>query len=72
MKDNYVYIEEEAKAGECSEGILIGEMAMLEPEKETRAKSGMAKTDCIFLILNTDAFEILVKVNYSFSLIRIN
>lgn len=61
-RDNYVYIEEEVKAGECIEGTLIGEIAMLDPEKEKRAKSAMAKTDCIFLILNIEAFEILVKV----------
>ncbi len=41
---------------------MIGEIAMLDPDKEKRAKSAMAKTDCVFLILNTEAFEILVKV----------
>lgn len=30
VKDNYVFIEEEVKAGECSEGTLIGEIAMLD------------------------------------------
>jgi CRP-like cAMP-binding protein len=55
-RDNYVYIEEEVKVGECEEGTLIGEIAMLDPDKEKRAKSAMAKTDCVFLILNTEAF----------------
>ena len=59
--DNYVVIEEERKVGECGVGIIIGEIAMMDPLKATRALSGMAKTDCIFLLLNKDAFEILVK-----------
>ncbi len=61
--DQYVLIEEEEKVGECGVGILIGEIAMMNPEKGTRLLSGMAKSDCIFLLLNHDAFEILVKVN---------
>ena len=40
------------KVGECGEGSLIGELAMLNPDKEKRAKSAMAKTDCILLQLN--------------------
>lgn len=62
IRDNYVYIEEEVKVGELEEGTLIGEIAMLDPEKGKRAKSAMAKTDCIFLVLNAEAFELLVKV----------
>ncbi len=34
---------------------------MMNPEKATRMLSGMAKTDSIFLLLNHDAFDILVK-----------
>lgn len=41
---------------------MIGELAMMS-EGATRALSGMAKTDCIFLLLNRDAFDILVKVS---------
>ena len=41
---------------------MIGEIAMMNPDKATRAVSVMAKTDCIFLLLNHDAFDILVKV----------
>lgn len=55
-------IEEEIKIAEVGSGIVIGELAMMDP-KATRALSGMAKTDCIFLLLNRDAFDILVKVN---------
>ena len=50
--------------GEAVVGTLIGEIAMMNPEKGTRLLSGMAKTDCIFLLLNHDAFEILVKVKF--------
>lgn len=62
IKDNLVVIEEEIKMPfEQSVGIMIGEIAMMNPENTTRALSGMAKTDCIFLLLNREAFDILVK-----------
>jgi len=61
-KDNFTTVEEEKKVGECDEGTLIGDIAMLYPERETRKLSGMAKTDCVFLILNKDAFDILIRV----------
>ena len=54
-------IEEEFKITEMGVGIIIGELAMMDP-KATRALTGMAKTDCIFLLLNHDSFDILVKV----------
>jgi len=60
-KDNFVIIEEEVKVVELGVGTMIGEVAMMDP-KATRALSGMAKTDCVFLLLNRDAFDILVKV----------
>lgn len=61
IKDNLVVIEEEVKMPfEQSVGIMIGEIAMMN-ENATRALSGMAKTDCIFLLLNKEAFDILVK-----------
>lgn len=41
---------------------MIGEVAMMDPKAATRALSGMAKTDSIFLLLNREAFDILVKV----------
>lgn len=63
--NNYVTVEEETKVGECNEGTMIGEIAMIDPEKATRARSAMAKTDCIFLLLNQDAFDILVRVSIS-------
>ena len=46
---------------ELGVGTMIGEVAMMDP-KATRALSGMAKTDCVFLLLNREAFDILVKV----------
>lgn len=46
---------------ECGVGTMIGDIAMMDPLKATRALSGMAKTDCIFLLLNHDAFDVLVK-----------
>lgn len=61
FKDNFVTIEEEFKITEMGAGVIIGELAMMDP-KATRALSGMAKTDCIFLLLNHDSFDILVKV----------
>lgn len=60
-KDNFVIVEEEVKVVELGVGTMIGEVAMMDP-KATRALSGMAKTDCVFLLLNRDAFDILVKV----------
>ena len=60
-KDNFVIFEEEIKITEMGTGLVIGEIAMMDP-KAVRALSGMAKTDCIFLLLNRDAFDILVKV----------
>ncbi|CDW82196.1 UNKNOWN [Stylonychia lemnae] len=67
----YIMIEEEEKVWEVAEGAIIGEIAMMDPLKATRALSGMnlicsimigmAKTDCVFLLLNHDAFDILVK-----------
>ena len=65
VKDNFVIIEEETKVVEFPAGKIIGELAMMDP-KATRALSGMTKTDCIFLLLNHDAFDILVKVIYPF------
>ena len=46
---------------ESGVGALIGEIAMMDPTKASRLFSGMAKTDSIFLLLNHDAFDILVK-----------
>jgi hypothetical protein len=40
---------------------MIGEIAMLDPTKALRSLSGLTKTDCVFLLLNHDAFDILVK-----------
>jgi CRP-like cAMP-binding protein len=60
-KDNFVTVDEEFKIGELGAGTVIGELAMMDP-KATRLLSGMAKTDCIFLLLNRDAFDILVNV----------
>lgn len=45
---------------EQSVGVMIGEIAMLNPGT-TRALTGMAKTDCVFLLLNRESFDILVK-----------
>ncbi len=54
-------IEEEEKFVELGVGTMIGDIAMMNPEKATRMLSGIAKQDCIFLLLNHDAFDILVK-----------
>ena len=50
--DNYVIIEEEKKIVDFEVGKLFGEAAMMDPDKALRSLSGMAKTDCIFLLLN--------------------
>ncbi len=55
-------VEEEIKVVEFGVGNMIGEVAMMDP-KATRALSGMAKSDCVFLLLNREAFDVLVKVN---------
>lgn len=57
-----IIVELEHKCGEGNVGDLIGELAMKEPEKATRMLSGMAKTDCIFLLLNKDIFKITLDV----------
>ena len=70
VQDELVVIEEEIKMPfESGIGSLIGEIAMMDPSKASRALSGMAKTDSIFLLLNHDAFEILVKVKLNSFLI---
>lgn len=51
-RDGVTTVEEEKKIGECEEGALIGEIAMIDSEKSTRSLSALAKTDCIFLLLN--------------------
>ena len=58
--DNYVVVEEETKVKELAAGIMIGEIAMME-ENARRLLSGMAKTDCVFLLLNRDVFDMVVK-----------
>jgi CRP-like cAMP-binding protein len=40
---------------------MFGEIALLDPNKATRALSAMSKTDCIFLLLNFEAFDLLIK-----------
>jgi CRP-like cAMP-binding protein len=52
-------IEIEKKVGECEAGTLIGELAMT--DHAPRALSAMTKTNCVFLILNKEAFDILLK-----------
>jgi CRP-like cAMP-binding protein len=70
LQDEMIVIEEEIKMGfESGVGSLIGEIAMMDPSKASRALSGMAKTDSVFLLLNHDAFEVLVKVYLNFFLI---
>ena len=53
-------VEEETKVKELAAGIMIGEIAMME-ENARRLLSGMAKTDCVFLLLNRDVFDMVVK-----------
>jgi hypothetical protein len=52
IKDGITTVEEEKKIGECDEGSLIGEIALIDPEKSTRLLSALVKTDCVFLLLN--------------------
>jgi hypothetical protein len=40
---------------------MTGENALAGSEKKTRMLSVMANTDCVFLMLNKDAFDILVR-----------
>jgi hypothetical protein len=42
-------------------GKMTGENALAGSEKKTRMLSVMANTDCVFLMLNKDAFDILVR-----------
>lgn len=61
---SHTVVETETKIVEQGVGIMIGELAMLKPETEVRALSGMAKTDCVFLLFNFDVFDLLVKVKF--------
>lgn len=61
VKDDLIIITEEEKMPFFSEvGAIVGDNAMRE-EGQVRMLSGMAKIDSIFLLLNHDAFDILVK-----------
>lgn len=44
-----------------NKGKLFGEIALLEPSKATRLLSALTKTDCILLVLNQEAFDIIIK-----------
>ncbi len=44
-----------------SKGKLFGEIALLNPDKKVRALSGMTKTDSVLLILNQEAFTMLIE-----------
>jgi CRP-like cAMP-binding protein len=46
---------------EFKTGKLFGELAMMNPDKATRALSAMTKTDCILMELNREVFNIMVK-----------
>lgn len=41
--------------------MIFGEIALMNPKKRVRTLSAMTKNDCILLILNTEAFDIIVK-----------
>ena len=41
---------------------MLGDIAMLDPSKATRMLSAMAKTDCVFLLLNQECFDLIVRV----------
>ena len=59
--DGVNYVEVENVVTEFGKGKLFGEIALLDPTKATRALSAMTKTDCIFIYLNKEAFDIMVK-----------
>ena len=42
-------------------GKLFGEIALLDPNKATRMLSALTKTDSILLVLNQEAFDIMIK-----------
>lgn len=46
---------------ELESGRLFGEIALLDPNKATRALSAMCRSDCILLLLNFEAFDLLIK-----------
>jgi CRP-like cAMP-binding protein len=54
-------VETENIITEFQTGKLFGEIALLDPTKATRALSAMTKTDCVFMILNMEAFDIIAK-----------
>ena len=54
-------MEVENVVAEFPKGRLFGEIALLDPTKATRALSAMTKTDCVFIVLNQEAFDIMVK-----------
>ncbi len=54
-------VETENVVAEFPKGKLFGEIALLDPAKATRVLSAMTKTDCIFIYMNQEAFDIMVK-----------
>lgn len=59
--ENETIIETENVVVEYQTGKLFGEIALLDPKKKIRALSAMTKTDSILLILNMEAFDIIIK-----------
>lgn len=57
---NNVIFEIEKKVAENYVGTIIGVNAMMNPNTEVRALSVMAKTDCIFILLNEEVFKLLL------------
>lgn len=53
--------ETENIVAEFPAGRLFGEIALLDETKATRVLSAMTKTDCIMLLLNKEAFDLMVK-----------
>ena len=46
---------------EFHKGRLFGEIALTNPDKATRMLSAMTKNDCILLVFNQEAFDIIIK-----------
>lgn len=60
-KEGLNCVETENVVAEFPKGRLFGEIALIDPSKATRVLSAMTKTDCIFIILNQEAFDIILR-----------
>lgn len=61
--DNLTSIEMENKIIEYESPELFGENALMDETKKVRKLSAMTKTDSVLMILNLEAFDMMIREN---------